>query len=324
MQNVLAMFPGQGSQYVGMGQQLLDTFPYVKSVFEEAEEACHLPLRRLCLEGPESELKLTAHTQPCLLAVSVAYWRVLTQESDLRPSLFAGHSLGEYSALVASGKLSLARAAYLVHERGRAMQEAVPAGLGAMAAVMKMASDQLEALCEKHSQGPERVEIANYNSDAQLVVAGHAKAVASLCDELKELQVRTVALPVSAPFHSSLMRPAREHMKDLLEASHIKANDAGIIANLTGELVRDYSVRYLIEQIDSPVRWIQTIEAAQNLGVTRFIEIGPGKVLFGLVRRMVPREGFEVLATEDISDALNRFAAAPLTGLPRSSDSAVL
>lgn len=322
MQNVLAMFPGQGSQYVGMGQKLLEAFPYAKSVFEEAEDACQLPLRRLCQEGPESELKLTANTQPCLLAVSVAYWRVLEKESGLRPTLFAGHSLGEYSALVAAGKLALSRAAYLVHQRGLAMQEAVPAGVGAMAAVMKIPSDQLEALCEKHSQAATgvRVEIANYNSDAQLVVAGHASAVKSLCDELKQMQIRSVELPVSAPFHSSLMRPARERMQPLLEATTLKSNDAGIIANVTGELASDYGTRYLIEQIDGPVRWIQTIETAQNLGVTRFVEVGPGKVLFGLVRRMVPRDGFEILATEDMTEALSQIGGSLATNRSTSLD----
>ncbi len=304
MQKVLAMFPGQGSQYVGMGQKLAEDFPYVKEIFEEAEEACHLPLRRLCQEGPESELKLTAYTQPCLLAVSVAYWHVLEREASLRPAYFAGHSLGEYSALVASGKLTLGRAAYLVHKRGQAMQEAVPAGVGAMAAVMKIPSDQLEALCVKHSRAGERVEIANYNSEAQLVVAGHSAAVLRLCEELKQLQTRYVELPVSAPFHSSLMRPARQEMKPLLEDTPIARNDAGIIANLTGHLVQQYEARYLIEQIDSPVRWIQSIDTAKELGVTHYVEVGPGKVLFGLVRRMVPRDGCEVMATEDISEAI--------------------
>ena len=304
MQNVLAMFPGQGSQYVGMGQKLAEDFPYVKEVFEEAEEACHLPLRRLCYEGPESELKLTAFTQPCLLAVSVAYWRVLEREAALRPTYFAGHSLGEYSALVAAGKLALGRAAYLVHKRGQAMQEAVPAGVGAMAAVMKMPSDQLETLCLKHSSAGQRVEIANYNSEAQLVVAGHSAAVMSLCEELKELQTRFVELPVSAPFHSSLMRPARQVMQPLLDDTAITSNDTGMIANLTGELVRRYEARYLIEQIDSPVRWIQSIETAKQLGVTHYVEVGPGKVLFGLVRRMVPRDGYEVMATEEVNEAL--------------------
>lgn len=304
MDSVLAMFPGQGSQYVGMGRALLQEFPYVSSIFDEAETATQLPIRRLCLEGPESDLKLTANTQPCLLTVSIAYWTVLTRESSFHPKLFAGHSLGEYSALVAAGKLSLSRAAYLVRKRGQAMQEAVPAGLGAMAAVMKCPVEKLEEICSQHSRPDSRVEIANYNSDAQLVIAGHTAAVARVCEELKSQGMRYVDLPVSAPFHTSLMRPARQTMEPLLNESPFQTNSHSIIANLTGEIVTDYRARYLTEQIDHPVRWIQSIATAQNAGVSRFVEIGPGKVLFGLVRRMVPKDKSEVLATEDIREAL--------------------
>ncbi len=301
---ILAMFPGQGSQYVGMGNQLIQSFPYVNAVFEEAEEATSLPLRRLCAEGPEADLKLTANTQPCLLAVSVAYWKVIKQETGIVPALFAGHSLGEYSALVAAEKLSLGRAAFLVSRRGIAMQEAVPPGVGAMAAVMKIPADQLEKLCTKHSSRDSRVEIANYNSEAQLVVAGHTSAVASLCRELQSLQTRFVDLPVSAPFHTSLMQPARRDMEPLLEQSSFQNNENRIIANLTGEIVKDYGPRYLAEQIDHPVRWIQSIATAKLAGITQFLEIGPGKVLFGLVRRMLPKDQAEVFASEDIDAAL--------------------
>lgn len=304
MSKTLAMFPGQGSQYVGMSQKLLEAFPYAKAVFEEAEDSCQLNIRRLCLEGPEEELKLTANTQPCLLTVSVAYWKVLQQEVGLKPDLYAGHSLGEYSALVAAGKLGLNRASYLVRKRGEAMQKAVPSGIGAMAAVLKLPVDQLETLCTKHSQPESRVEIANYNSDAQLVIAGHATAVLSLCEELQQLQVRYVDLPVSAPFHSSLMKPAKLEMQALLESSYFAKNSEGIIANINGSVVRDYNSQYLVDQIDGPVRWIQSIDSAKSEGIQRFIEIGPGKVLLGLVRRMVPRDGFEVIATDDIVEAV--------------------
>ncbi|MCX6128370.1 MAG: ACP S-malonyltransferase, partial [Proteobacteria bacterium] len=292
------------SQYVGMSRELLEEFPYTKEIFEEAEDAAQLNIRKLCLDGPEEDLKLTANTQPCLLSVSLGFWRVLKQELGLKPDYFAGHSLGEYSALVAAGKLSLSRAAYLVRKRGEAMQRAVPEGVGAMAAVMKMPADQLEALCAKHSRPDNKVEIANYNSDAQLVIAGHAKAVLALCEELQALQIRYVDLPVSAPFHSSLMKPARLDMQALLEASYFAKNSEGIIANFTGSLTRDYGPQLLIDQIDGPVRWIQSIDSAKSLGVQRFIEIGPGKVLFALVRRMVPREGFEVTATDQLVAAV--------------------
>jgi [acyl-carrier-protein] S-malonyltransferase len=302
------MFPGQGSQYVGMGQKLLDSFPYVKEVFEEAEDASQLHIRRLCFDGSETDLKLTANTQPCLLTVSVAYWKVLVEEVGFQAKHFAGHSLGEYSALVAAGKLSLSRAAYLVRKRGEAMQEAVPAGVGAMAAVMKMPIDELEALCSKHSRSDRHiVEIANYNNEAQLVIAGHTTAVLALCEELSQKGIRYVDLPVSAPFHSSLMKPARDKMEPHLAASEFRQNSHKIIPNLTADMVEDYNYRLLLEQIDHPVKWIQSVETAKQAEISKFVEIGPGKVLFGLVRRMVPREGFQVLSTDDITESLALF-----------------
>ena len=300
----LAMFPGQGSQYVGMGQKLLEAFPATKATFEEAEDASKVAIRRLCLEGPEDELKLTANTQPCLLTVSVAYWQVLRDELGLDIKYFAGHSLGEYSALVAAGKLDLGRAAFLVRQRGEAMQRAVPAGIGSMAAIMKMPTDQLEALCVKHSEGPFSIELANYNSNAQLVVAGHKEAVKALCAEASTLGARCIELQVSAPFHSSLMHPARSFMEPLLLESAFHQNDTHIIPNISAFDVKDYSPRFLIEQIDGPVRWMQSIETAKTLGCTRFLEVGPGKVLTGLVKRMVSKDGFEVLGTDDIVEAI--------------------
>ncbi len=301
----LAMFPGQGSQYVGMGQKLLEAFPAAKAIFEEAEDASKVAIRRLCLEGPEDELKLTANTQPCLLTVSVAYWQVLRDELGLDFKYFAGHSLGEYSALVAAGKLSLARAAFLVKQRGEAMQRAVAPGVGSMAAIMKMPSDQLEALCSKHSTSSTSVvELANYNSDAQLVVAGHKEAVKALCAEAATVGARCIELAVSAPFHSSLMQPARIFMAPLLSDSSFHKNETVIIPNINATEVSDYGPKYLIEQIDGPVRWIQSIEQARDLGLTRFIEIGPGKVLNGLVKRIVPKDGFTIHSTDDIVEAI--------------------
>ncbi|MBC7659654.1 MAG: ACP S-malonyltransferase [Chitinophagaceae bacterium] len=300
----LAMFPGQGSQYVGMGQKLLKAFPKANAIFEEAEDASGVAIRRLCLEGPEDELKLTANTQPCLLTVSVAYWHILRDELGLNITHFAGHSLGEYSALVAAGKLDLARAAFLVKQRGEAMQRAVPPGLGSMAAIMKMSTEQLEALCLKHSEGVLSVELANYNSEGQLVIAGHKEAVKALCAEASTLGARCIELPVSAPFHSSLMHAARNYMEPLLTQTSFHANDNHIIPNITAFDVTTYSARYLVEQIDGPVRWIQSIQQAQELGLTRFVEFGPGKVLQGLVKRILPKEGFEVISTDDIGEAL--------------------
>lgn len=304
MSHSIALFPGQGSQYVGMGQKLLEAYPWTKAIFEEAEDASKVAIRRLCFDGPEDELKLTANTQPCLLTVSVAYWEVLKKELGLDIKHFAGHSLGEYSALVAAGKLDLSRAAFLVRERGEAMQRAVPAGVGGMAAVMKMSVSALEELCLKHSIGPYSVEVANYNSEGQLVIAGHKEAVKNLSEEASTFGARCIELPVSAPFHSSLMNAARAYMEPLLQETTFHSNANIVIPNISALEVSDYRAEYLIEQIDGPVRWIQSVEQAVSLGITRFIEFGPGKVLNGLVKRIVPKEGFEIVATDDFAEAI--------------------
>lgn len=306
MARVFAMFPGQGSQTVGMGKDLLEAFPGIAPVFEEAEDAAGIPIRKLCFEGPMEELTQTANTQPCILATSVAVWQVLKNETGIDPALYAGHSLGEYPALVASGKLALARAAMLVRRRGEAMQRAVPAGVGAMAAVLKVPEAELEEKCRAHSSADGQVCIANYNSPDQLVVAGHATAVASLGEELSAAKVRVVPLPVSAPFHSPLMAPARDEMQGLLQDTEIQSNDAAIIANVSGEVVRDYSTNLLIEQIDHPVRWTKTLQTVQDEGAEVCIEIGPGKVLFGLARKTLPRKSVQLLATEDIRGAIEK------------------
>jgi [acyl-carrier-protein] S-malonyltransferase len=303
MAKTLAMFPGQGSQYVGMGRDLLNEFPTVKTVFEEAEDAARISIRKLCLDGPEDELKLTANTQPCILTVSVAVWRVLEGETGFKPDLFAGHSLGEYSAVVAAGKMPLGRAAFLVRKRGEAMQEAVPPGVGAMAAVMNLSGDELKARCAKHSQGGKVVEVVNFNSPQQLVVAGHKTAVDALCSALEADGVRFVQLPVSAPFHSSLMKPAREAMEPLLNGTEFAKTGTKVIANLTGKVEEDYGARHLIEQINSAVLWTQSLETASEQGVDTYVEVGPGRVLFGLARRSVPK-GAKLLHTEEIKKAI--------------------
>lgn len=298
------MFPGQGSQYVGMGRELLSEFPETtKVVFEEAEDAAKLSIRKLCLEGPEDELKLTANTQPCILTVSVAVWRVLVQEAGIKPAYFAGHSLGEYSAVVASGKMSLGRAAMLVRRRGEAMQQAVPAGVGAMAAVISVAADDLTQRCKKVSRAGSVVEVVNFNSPQQLVVAGHKTAVEALCNGLETDGLRFVSLPVSAPFHSSLMTPAKEAMAPLLNETPFAKTDTRIVANLSGKIEPEYGARFLIEQIAAPVLWTQTLETAAHVGVDAYVEIGPGKVLFGLARRSVPKTA-KLLHTEEIKKTI--------------------
>lgn len=296
---LLAMFPGQGSQYVGMARALLSEFPSSRSLFEEAEDAAKLNIRKLSLDGPEDELKLTANTQPCILTVSVAMWRVLVNETGLVPTLFAGHSLGEYSAVIAAGVLPFSRAVALVRRRGEAMQEAVPAGLGAMAAVLNMTAEDLEARCRDLSRKDSVVEVANYNSPQQLVVAGHQTAVGRLCKALEAERIRFVSLPVSAPFHSSLMGPARDVMAPLLEDSCFTKTKAKIIPNLTANVVDEYGPQFLIEQINSPVRWTQTMATASEHGCDLYLEVGPGKVLAGLARRCLAKEA-KILGTDDL------------------------
>jgi [acyl-carrier-protein] S-malonyltransferase len=286
-----------------MGRELLQEFPYVKTTFEEAEDAARIGIRKLCLEGPEDELKLTANTQPCILTASVAAWRVLVNETGFQPALFAGHSLGEYSAVVAAGKLDLGRAAFLVRQRGEAMQAAVPPGVGAMAAVMNVPADDLKARCARASKPGRVVEVVNFNSPQQLVVAGHKGAVDDLCNALEADGQRFVTLPVSAPFHSSLMKPAREAMAPLLEQSAFKKTPQQIIANLTGAIEDDYGPRFLVEQINSAVLWTQTLETANAQQCDAYVEVGPGKVLFGLARKTLPK-GPKLLHTEEIKKTI--------------------
>jgi [acyl-carrier-protein] S-malonyltransferase len=308
MAQVLAMFPGQGSQFVGMGRELLSEFPATRTIFEEAEDAARISIRKLCFDGPEDELKLTANTQPCILTVSVATWHVLQQEAGFAPYAFAGHSLGEYSAVVASGRLSLSRAAFLVRRRGEAMQTAVPAGVGAMAAVLNLSQEELVERCREFSSSGKVLEVVNFNAPGQLVVAGHKVAVEALCKSLEAAGIRSVLLPVSAPFHSSLMQPARDVMTPLLEDSQFVANDSRIIANLTGQLAPDYGSRYLIEQVAAPVLWTQSLATASQAGCDTYVEVGPGKVLFGLARRAVPKTS-KLLHTEDLRKTVSDLTA---------------
>lgn len=299
----LAMFPGQGSQYVGMGRQLLSEFPESRISFEEAEDATGINIRKLCLDGPEDELKLTANTQPCILTVSAAMWRVLEREAGFHADWFAGHSLGEYSALVASGKLALNRAAFLVRRRGEAMQAAVPAGTGAMAAIMGVTPETLLSRAEKASRPGSVVEVVNFNSPQQLVIAGHKAAVEDLVKALETEKARCVMLPVSAPFHSSLMTKAREAMEPLLRDTPLCNSKEKVIANRTGKVESPYQIQHLIGQIDHSVLWTQTLETAVAAGCVDFVEIGPGKVLNGLAKRQIPKDA-RLTHTDDIRAAV--------------------
>ena len=312
MTKSLAMFPGQGSQYVGMGKSLVDEFHCAKEVFEEAEDALRLNLRKLCFEGPEKDLKLTANTQPSILTHSIATWTVISKETEFNPEFFAGHSLGEYSALVAARKLTLMDALKLVRTRGEQMQVAVPAGKGSMSAVLNYDVKTLLERCETVVESLKlkglndmqaSVEIANYNSEKQLIVSGGTEAVATLGEVLAEEKVKVVPLAVSAPFHSKLMKPAREAMQPLLENTIIAQNDNKVIANITGRTEDEYSSEMLIDQIDSPVLWMQTLETAVESECNRFVEVGPGKVLFGLARRAVPK-GSALITSDDVKKTI--------------------
>jgi [acyl-carrier-protein] S-malonyltransferase len=281
------LFPGQGSQYAGMGQDLSENFPQARQVFEEANEVLGFDLAALCYNGPEEQLKLTTNTQPAILTTSVAALRVMQTETGLKPDFAAGHSLGEYSALVCSGALTFADAVRTVRQRGRFMQEAVPVGQGAMAAVLGLDRETLEAVCLDAAQG-QVVSPANFNSAGQIVIAGNAQAVERAVVLAKERGAkRAMLLPVSAPFHCPLMVPAGERLSAELERVQIGAMRLPVVSNVeaTPNSDQDRVRELLVQQVSSPVRWEETIQTLLELKVDHFIEIGPGKVLAGLMKR---------------------------------------
>jgi len=284
------VFPGQGSQYVGMGKELCAQFAAAQRVFAAADEALSFSLSGLCFSGPESDLKLTEHTQPAILATSIAALRVLESETALRPNFVAGHSLGEYSALVCAGVLTFGDAVRIVRERGRLMQAAVPAGEGAMAVVLGLAPDVVAGLCEEASGG-EVVAPANYNGGGQIVIAGAKEAVArakALAE--KAGAKRVLDLPVSAPFHCQLMRPAAEGLKKILSAVELSPFSVGVVTNVEAEVNRqpERVKSLLTEQAVRPVRWEESVRKLEALGCRRVWEVGPGKVLKGLIKRIAP------------------------------------
>ena len=288
MSDIAFIFPGQGSQNAGMGKELAANFKVAADVFAEADEALGFSLSRLCFEGPAEELKLTAATQPAILTASVAALRVVQVESGLTPAYLAGHSLGEYSALVAAGALSLTDAVRTVRSRGTFMQEAVPVGVGAMAAILSVDADNLAEICAEAAQG-EVVSPANFNSPGQIVIAGHATAVNRAIQIAKGRGFgKSMLLPVSAPFHCSLMKPAADRLAEVLDGVAINALSQPLVTNVEALANADSGrVReLLVTQVCAPVRWAQSVEEMVRLGVRIFIEIGPGKVLSGLVKRI--------------------------------------
>ena len=287
MSKIAFLFPGQGSQFAGMGRSLAEANPEARRVFDEADDALGFALSKLCFEGPEEELKLTENTQPALLAVSVAAWAVL-RGKGLAPDYVAGHSLGEYSALVAAGSLEFADALRLVRRRGRYMQEAVPEGVGAMAALLKLPEGNLDSILREAAQG-EIVSPANLNSPEQTVIAGHAGAVARAVELAKAAGARrAVLLPVSAPFHCALMTPAQRRLKADLDATPFRDLAVPLVNNWQACAVRTAAEARegLYQQVPNPVRWCDSIQKLAAAGVTRFIEVGAGGVLTGLLRNI--------------------------------------
>jgi [acyl-carrier-protein] S-malonyltransferase len=311
-----AVFPGQGSQFVGMAKDLYENFPIAREIFEEASDSIHVNLKKLCFEGPESDLVLTENTQPCLLTASVAAFRVAEKELDFRPGAVAGHSLGEYSALVAIRSLGLASAVRWVKERGAAMQKAVPAGEGKMAAVMGLEDSLVELLCkkatdianQKRAQGESNdvtvsaiAEPANFNAPGQVVIAGSRDAIDEAIALLKAggefAGGKVIPLQVSAPFHCRLMRPARDRMAELFSqasaAQMPQLSQCPYVPNRTGRLTHEAGVVFelLVEQVDHPVLWKQSVQNLLDGSFHTAVEFGPGKVLCGLIKRIASQAG---------------------------------
>ena len=288
MKKVALVFPGQGSQYVGMGKDFFDRSPAAKDVFAEANEVLGYDLASLCFQGPEEDLKLTANTQPAILTVAVAALRVMQAEREIAPLAAAGHSLGEYGALVAAGGLRFRDAVRLVHLRGRFMQEAVPVGVGAMAAIMGLSPAEVENLCQEAAQG-EVLSPANFNSPGQIAVSGHAAAVKRAVEIVsKQAGKKAVLLPVSAPFHCPLMKPAAERLREAFAPVETGELKFPVISNVEADLYpgKDRVKELLFRQVDHPVRWEESMQKMVSLGPELVVEVGPGKVLSGLMRRI--------------------------------------
>jgi len=306
------LFPGQGSQSVGMGRELAAMYPVAQETFDEADAALGYKLSQRCFEGPEDQLKMTEITQPAILAVSVAAWRVL-QSKGITPAYVVGHSLGEYSANVAAGSLSFTDAVKTVRNRGKFMQEAVPVGVGAMAAILALPAEKVQQICAEAAQG-EVCQAANLNSPSQTVISGHQAAVERATELAKQHGAkRAIMLPVSAPFHCALMQPAQDRLAAELQALSFHHPQVPVMCNVdavlvtTGEQGRDA----LIRQVTGAVQWVKSMRALISLGVENFVEVGPGSVLCGLLRQIDrSRSCVNVEDEASLQKTINHFSPA--------------
>jgi len=307
------LFPGQGSQVVGMGSDLYQSFDIVKKIFKEANDKLNYQISKIILEGPEEELQLTQNTQPAILIVSYSIFQVLKKEFgfDFKAyKYFAGHSLGEYSALVCAESLNFNDALYLLHERGKAMQQATPVGTGGMIAVLGMKTHEIYDILKSKNDIKGVCEIANDNADGQVIVSGNKESVEALQLILKEKKIKSIPLKVSAPFHCSLMKPAAIAMKEKINNTNFKNPNYEIINNVTAksEINSDIIKNLLIDQIFSTVKWRESLITMAQNGVSEFVEIGPGKVLSGMVKRTIKNVNcFSINSITDIKNFVNEF-----------------